>query len=57
LGAAVARVGSVTNSDLVGGRGRSLRVGSSQDRENKGSELGMHLELLASEGSSRSSEW
>jgi hypothetical protein len=57
LGAAVARVGSVTNSDLVGGWGRSLRVGSSQDRENKGSELGMHLELLASEGSSRSSEW
>jgi hypothetical protein len=57
LRTAVARVGGVTDGDLVGGGRRSLGVGSGQDRENKGSELGMHFEELMSESGGRPSEW
>lgn len=42
--AAVARVGGVNDSNLVGAGSSSLGVGGGKDRKEEGGDLGMHLE-------------
>jgi hypothetical protein len=59
LRTSTARVGGVTNSNLVCWRCNStrLRIGSGENRKNESSDLGMHLEELMNKSGDKPSEW